>query len=160
MSVSLVKCPIIDVPSKINHYFSQKRTCSCVLRVEFNLFYRMWLVFWRNNTSFQIAIINHTQNVCSVGEMPDNRRFFENESLFLTETQMFLCSACRVQQMPSIETSFEGIARVFKCYVPRFKSVEMIRDFWIFVNGAPIILKCVTAQRILLEAVSSSNPSG
>mgnify|MGYP004584054301 CR=1 FL=1 len=51
---------------------------------------------------------------CSVGEMHENRRFFLNKSLFLKEPQMFLCSACRVQRMISIRTSFEGIARVFK----------------------------------------------
>ena len=45
------------------------------------------------------------------------------------------------------------------CYVPRFISVALIRDFWIFVNGALIIFKFVTAQRTLPEAVSSSNPS-
>ena len=46
--------------------------------------------------------------------MQDNRRFFRNKSLFLKETQMFLRSACRVQQILSIETSFEGITLVFK----------------------------------------------
>ena len=50
----------------------------------------------------------------SVGEMRENRRFFEDKSLFVTETQMFLCSACRIKRMPSIEASFEGITRVFK----------------------------------------------
>ena len=46
--------------------------------------------------------------------MHENRRFFLNKSLFLKEPHMFLCSACRVQRMLSIETSFEEITRVFK----------------------------------------------
>ena len=51
---------------------------------------------------------------CSVDQMLENRRFFESISLFLRETHMFLRSAYRVQRMPTIETSFEGITRVFK----------------------------------------------
>ena len=51
---------------------------------------------------------------CYVGEMHENRRFFFNKSLFLKEPHMFLCSACRVQRVLLIETSFEGITRVFK----------------------------------------------
>ena len=50
---------------------------------------------------------------CSHGEMHENRRFFENKLLFLKETHIFLWCACRVQRMLSIETSFEGITRVF-----------------------------------------------
>ena len=50
---------------------------------------------------------------CSVCEMQENR-FFENKSLFLKETHMFLCSPCRVQRILSIQTSFERITRVFK----------------------------------------------
>ena len=46
--------------------------------------------------------------------MHENRRFFENKSLFLTETHMFLGSACRVQRILSIGASFEGITPVFK----------------------------------------------
>ena len=43
-----------------------------------------------------------------------NRRFFENKSLFHTETHGFLRCACRVQRTLSNEASFEGITRVFK----------------------------------------------
>ena len=49
----------------------------------------------------------------SVGEMQENRWFFENKSLFLKETHMFLCSACWVQRILSDDASFEGITRVF-----------------------------------------------
>ena len=51
---------------------------------------------------------------CSVGDMHENRRFFEISSLFLTETHMFLLSACSVQRILSFETSFKGIARVYR----------------------------------------------
>ena len=51
---------------------------------------------------------------CSVGEMHENRCFFDNSSLFLTEARMFLRSASSVQRMLSIKTSFERITRVFK----------------------------------------------
>ena len=51
---------------------------------------------------------------CSVGEMHENRRFFENKSLFLTETHMFLCSTCRVKLILSNEANFDTITRVFK----------------------------------------------
>ena len=51
---------------------------------------------------------------CIVGEMLKNRSFFENKRLFLKETHMVLCSACRVQRMLSNETSSEGITPVFK----------------------------------------------
>ena len=40
------KCTKIDVSSRINHYFSKKHTCSCVLLVGFHECYRVRLV-WR-----------------------------------------------------------------------------------------------------------------
>ena len=46
--------------------------------------------------------------------MYENRRFFENILLFLTETHMFMRSACRVRRILSNEASFVEITRVFK----------------------------------------------
>ena len=55
-----------------------------------------------------------TKTSGSVREMHENRRFFENKSLFLQETHMVLCSATRVQRMLSIADSIERITRVFR----------------------------------------------
>ena len=46
--------------------------------------------------------------------MHEKRRFFVNKLLFLTETHTFLFSACRVQRILSIQTSFKGTTRVFR----------------------------------------------
>ena len=46
--------------------------------------------------------------------MDEKRRFTENESIFLKEKHMFLCSACGVQRILSIQTSFKGLTRVLK----------------------------------------------
>ena len=74
-----------------------------------------------NETSFEgitrvLKVISSISSKisCCVGEMHENRRFFENQSLFLNETPMLLCFACKVQRMLSIETSLEGITRAFK----------------------------------------------
>ena len=69
---------------------------------------------------------------CSVGEMHENRSFFLNKSLFLKEPHMFLCSDCRVQQILSIQTCFEGITRVFK------------QLSWIIAKFRVPLAKCMT----------------
>ena len=48
------------------------------------------------DVTFQRVIIDHIQNVV-----------FENKSLFLKETHMFLCCACTVQRMLTTDTIFE-----------------------------------------------------
>ena len=45
--------------------------------------------------------------------MKENHRVFENKSLFLKETRMFLGFDSRVQRILSIKTRFDGITRVF-----------------------------------------------
>ena len=82
-----------------------------------------------------------------VGELHENRRFFENKRLFLKETLMFLWCACRVQRMLSI---------VLRSGIPMCCDESR---YLFLLNGA-IILKYVSARRTLLVAVSSSNPSG
>ena len=46
--------------------------------------------------------------------MDENRRFTENESLFLKGIHMSLCSACGVQLILSIQTSFKWLTRVLR----------------------------------------------
>ena len=44
---------------------------------------------------------------CSVGEINEYRGFFESETFFLTETYMFLRSACRVHRIALNKASLE-----------------------------------------------------
>ena len=82
---------------------------------------------------------------CSVGEMHENRSFLENKALFLQETLMFLCSACRVQRILSIEASFEGITRAFKeltSIIPKMScSVSEMHENRRFYENKSLFLK-------------------
>ena len=101
---------------------------------------------------------------CSVIENRENRRFIENKSLFLTETNMFLYSACRVQRTLSNDASFEGITRVFKqlsSIIPKMSfSVGALREnrhFWgnksLFLTETDMFLRSACrVQRTLSNA--------
>ena len=96
---------------------------------------RVWKELWSIITKISSSVV----------EMHENRRFFENKSLFLKETHMSWCFACRVQRMLSIETSFVGITRVFKAlssFAPKISwSVGEMHENWGFSENKRLFLK-------------------